>query len=267
MSDRTFGVIGSVEMDPTLLLDSTPVPVSRPGTGTSVVEGTVDGRRVVIVVRSGSDRPLAPGAIPFRENIVALKECGVTDVLSTGMVGALRSDLPVGGLVVLDQFIDFTRHRAPTLFSDTVFGLADLTNPFCARLRQAWIRAAEELGIKVFDGGCYVCVDGPRFETAAEVRMFARLGGDVIGHTLLPECVMAREAGLCYSMLAGVVNLGAGLSSRPLLARDFRPPRSLNFEAMHKMIRRISTNQLPRLGCQCPSAPMEEQEHASTETP
>lgn len=173
--------------------------------------GSWGSSRVAMVTRAGRRHPLEPGRVNYRGIVSALRIIGVRSVLSTCVVGSIRSHLTVGGLVNFDQLIDFTRHRPPTLYRDDGFSFVDMTNPYCARLRAHINDAAQQTGVSVHDGGCYVGLDGPRFETAAEVRMFRILGGDVVGHTGATEAIMAREAGLCYASIGIVTNIAAGL--------------------------------------------------------
>ncbi|MEV6013605.1 MTAP family purine nucleoside phosphorylase, partial [Streptomyces sp. NPDC051976] len=225
-----------------------------------VREGRLGDVQTFVLPRSGPRHPLPAHSIDFKENMALLAELGVTDVVSTGMVGSLRGSLPVGSVVVLDQFLDFTKHRDWTYFEDTRFGFGDFTEPFCSRLREGLVKACAEAGIPAVPNGCYVGVDGPRFETSAEVRMYGMLGGDVIGMTVLPECVMAREAGLCYATVAGVVNLGAGLAPGPLHAPDFLNTRQAHMERMKDILRHLScllSAPDAAQSCACPTVPME----------
>ena len=135
--------------------------------------------------------------------------------IATFAVGSLRQSLPVGTLVVLDDFLDFTTARPKTFFDDKVQH-TDMTQPYSHLVREELLAAGEDLGIMLEARGCYVCTDGPRYETLSEVRMFAALGGDVVGMTGVPEVVLAKEIGIEYGALAMVTNLGAGLSKEPL---------------------------------------------------
>lgn len=186
-----------------------------------IVELTVGqwkGRTVYFLPRHGRGHSIPPHRINYRANLAALAEQGVTQILATSAVGSLRSDWPAGRLVVLDQFIDFTSRREATFYDgeDDRVVHTDMTNPYCSRLREIILKTAVDLGLDIAGSGCYVCTDGPRFETAAEVRAFGRLGGDVVGMTGVPEVTLARELGLCYAAVALVTNLGAGLSTTPL---------------------------------------------------
>jgi 5'-methylthioadenosine phosphorylase len=186
--------------------------------------GTIDiqdcrheGTRYLFLCRHGDGHRLAPHEIDYRANIVALAEAGVTRIIATNAVGSLRDDLTPGTLLVVDDFIDFTRAR-PVTSTDATNGPvhADLSVPYCPEVRTALIRAGNDCEAQVLPHGVYVCVDGPRYETPAEVRMFSRWGGDVIGMTGVPEVVFAREQGICYASLAIVTNLGVGFSADPV---------------------------------------------------
>jgi len=156
--------------------------------------------------------------------------------------------------VVLDQFIDLTRQRDLTWFDGDEVAHTDFTEPYCSELRRALWECACEQGLDVRDGGCYVGVDGPRYETAAEVRAWRLLGGDVVGMTGLPEAVLAREAGLCYGVLAVVTNPGAGLAASPLSHQEV----SAAMERLRLPVARALVAALLRLprepGCRCSGA-------------
>ena len=179
--------------------------------------GSVRGESVAFLPRHGPDHGVPPHRIDYRGQVEALRRLGVQRVAATAAVGSLRPDLAPGSLVVLDQFIDMTRRRPATWFeAESGATHVDFTEPYCPEVRSSLLAAAARLGVAVADGGCYVGVDGPRYETPAEVRAFRLLGGDVVGMTGLPEAVLAREAGLCYASVAVVTNLGAGLAPGPL---------------------------------------------------
>ena len=203
-----------------LLAHAEPDVVSTPGGDVDVVVGTLDDTDVLFMTRSGRRAPWPPHLVNYRANIAALRARGVDSVIATSVVGSLRPDIPPGTLVVIDQFLDFTKHRPHTWFGDEAFAFVDFTEPYCPRLRKALIAACQSVGAHARAEGCYVGVDGPRYETAAEVRMYGSLGGDVIGMTNIPECIFAREAGLCYAALAFVSNYGAGLSPRAITREE-----------------------------------------------
>ncbi len=173
---------------------------------------------VVFVARHGTGHSVPPHRINYHANILALQQLGVTQVLGTTAVGSLRESVRPGELVLLDQFLDFTSGRNYTFFDGGPDGVrhTDMTHPYDESMRQMLIEVADACDLYLRPRGTYVCTEGPRFETAAEIDMFARLGGDVVGMTNVPEVVLARELGLQYAAVSLVTNYGAGLSDSPL---------------------------------------------------
>lgn len=241
------------------LADPRSIRLTADGTSVPAVIGSVHGQEVIVILRNSSGRPVAPHGIDYRANIEALARAGVRKVLTTAMVGSLRPSIPNGSMLILDQFIDFTRGRQVTYFTGSRFAHADMTEPYCPVLREQLIRSAGNLGLAVAPQGCYVCVPGPRFETRAEVRMFGQLGGDVVGFTSVTECVMAREAGMCFATFAGVVNLAAGLFDGDMKTEDWRGVRKLQAvrftEIVTELVRSSALDSAgARSGCGCATA-------------
>lgn len=189
------------------------VPLRR-GTYEASTGDSVD---VIFMARHGSDHSVPPHRVNYRANVTALRSAGVHRVVATAAVGSLRADLLPGTLVLLDQFLDFTRGRITTFFDEVgEVRHTDMTEPYHGETRRLLLRAAEKAGVRLEARGTYVCTEGPRFETAAEVRAYGSLGGDIVGMTNVPEVVLAREIGLAYAAVALVTNLGAGISANPL---------------------------------------------------
>lgn len=180
-----------------------------------ITVGTVQGARVAFLTRHGTHHELPPHAVPYRANAWALREVGVQRILAPCAVGSLRSDVGPGSLVVPDQLVDWTRGRVQT-FHDTFDQgpvHAEFADPYCPQGRKASLDAATAAGWDAVDGGAMVVVDGPRFSTRAESRFFAAQGWLVVNMTGHPEAVLARELGICYSSLALVTDLDAGVVS------------------------------------------------------
>lgn len=158
---------------------------------------------------------LPPHRVNYRANIAALKKLGVTAIFASTAVGTLRREWPSGTLVLLDQLIDCTSGRDKTFFD---FGAVhvDVTNPYCPALREKLKQAAQTLNFALQDGGTYICANGPRFETPAEIRAFAGWGADVVGMTGVPEAILAREANISYAGVSICTNFAAGISPTPL---------------------------------------------------
>jgi len=189
--------------------------VTTPYGEATLLEADYAGQTVWFLPRHGQNHRLPPHLINYRANISALVQLGVTEVLAVCSVGSLRLSLPPGSLVLMDQLIDMTWGRAHTTFSDVdaVFHI-DFTEPYCLRFSQFVREAALKQGLDLPLGGTYICNPGPRLETAAEIRLFQSWQADVVGMTAVPEAQLAREAGLCYALLAVVANYGAGMAGK-----------------------------------------------------
>ena len=186
----------------------------------SVKIGRLLGKEVVFLARHGAGHQLPPHRINFRANIAALAALGVKSAVATTAVGGLRRELTPGTLILLDDFIDFTLSRANKTFFDAENGgpvvHTDFTRPYSDTVRAAILAAADAEGIALRPTGTYLCADGPRYESPAEVRLFAAWGADVVGMTGIPEATLAREAGIEYAGISLITNPGAGLTPRPL---------------------------------------------------
>ncbi len=172
----------------------------------------------VFLPRHGFEHNVPPHRVNYRANVAALKELGVTNIVASAAVGSMVEHLPPGSLALLTQFLDFTRNRASTFFdgeSEKVIHV-DMTEPYCPHLRGELQTAAAAIGEMLHLDATYVCAEGPRFETPAEIKMFRQVGGDLVGMTNVPEVVLAREAGLCYAAIAIVTNWAAGVSAEPV---------------------------------------------------
>jgi 5'-methylthioadenosine phosphorylase len=175
-----------------------------------VTVATIGEHRVAFLPRHGRDHRFPPHRIPYRANLYALKKLGVRQILAPCAVGGLRADLGPGTFVVPDQLIDRTSGRVQT-FYDTGAVHVNFADPYCPVGRATMLKAAESHGIAAVDGGTMVVVEGPRFSTRAESRAYAAMGGTVINMTGHPEAVLARELALCYSAIALVTDLDAGV--------------------------------------------------------
>ena len=169
----------------------------------AITVGTLAGRRVAFLPRHGVGHRIPPTLVPARANFYALKSLGVRTVISVSAVGSLREEIAPLHLVVPDQIVDRTTSRARTFFDrEGLVGHISLAEPFCASLRELLIAGAREAGATVHGGGTYICIEGPRFSTKAESRLYRQWGLDIIGMTAMPEAQLAREAEICYAVLA-----------------------------------------------------------------
>ncbi len=176
--------------------------------------GQIAGRQVIFLARHGYGRSLAPHEINYRANIWALAEIGVSGILAVGSVGGIHPELTTGTLAVPDQILDYTHSRAATFFEgpDQPVVHVDFSYPYDVTLRCRLLEAAATLAVPVHDGGCYAATQGPRLETAAEIRRLGQDGADMVGMTGMPEAALAREKHLPYATLAVVANRAAGLN-------------------------------------------------------
>lgn len=196
-----------------------------------------------------------PHLVNYRANIAALKSLGVTRVLASAAVGSLNQSIQPGEFALPAQFIDFTHGRASTFF-DTVGEVrhVDMTEPYCPMLREELERAGRFLGQGLHASVVYVCTQGPRFETPAEIEMFQRLDGDLVGMTGVPEAPLAREAGLCYACLAVVTNWAAGMAQEPLDHQDISARMSEQMAAVKRIFTRVieTWHERPCANCRLP---------------
>ena len=175
-------------------------PFGRPSA--PLIVGDWQGVPIAFLPRHGSGHVHSPSTLPYRANIYALKSVGCTHVIASGAVGSLRETIEPRHLVVVDQVIDKTSKRASTFFDQYLVVHAEFADPFCHSLRQRLLKAAEGLGARVHSQGTYVCMEGPQFSTKSESLLHRQWGGDLIGMTVMPEAKLAREAEMCYALVA-----------------------------------------------------------------
>jgi 5'-methylthioadenosine phosphorylase len=182
--------------------------------------GTVGERTVAFLPRHGTDHRFPPHKVPYRANLWALKDAGVTRVFGPCAVGSLRREIEPRTMVVCDQAIDFTRGRTDTFYDGPQTTHVAFADPYCPTLREVLVKSAASRSIEHRDGGTMVVIEGPRFSTRAESQMFAQLGADVIGMTQFPEVILARELELCYGTVALVTDYDVGVDDIPMVTHE-----------------------------------------------
>jgi len=208
-------IAGTGLCDPKFLENMEKLSIETPyGKPSYLLKGKIDGREVILLVRHGKKHEYPPHRVNYRANIWALKELGVERVISVSAVGIINPKISPGDFVIVDQFIDFTKQRPFTFYDGSEVYHVDFTQPYCPEMRNTIIKKARELGISFHEKGVYVCTEGPRYETPAEIKMFKLLGADVVGMTNVPECVLARELCICYAAICVGTNYAAGMQSR-----------------------------------------------------
>lgn len=178
----------------------------------SAMTGRWHGRRIVFVPRHGGDHSIPPSAINYRANIAAMRDVGAEAILAVSVVGSMVPERGTGSFLLLDDYLEFTTGRAATFFDQPGHVVhTDMSTPYDPALRAVLASAAQAEGIDMASHATYVCANGPRFETPAEIRMYAAMGGSVVGMTGYPEVALAREASIPYAGVAVVANMAAGM--------------------------------------------------------
>jgi len=175
-------------------------PFGRPSD--QIMAGRIGTRRVAFINRHGRGHKLSPSEVPYAANVYALKKLGVHTIIASGAVGSLRQTIKPGELVIVDQFIDKTFRRQSSFFAGFGAVHIEMAKPVCGRLGQSISAVARRNKIKAHEAGTYVCMEGPQFSTRAESMMHRKWGGDLIGMTAMPEAKLAREAQMCYALIA-----------------------------------------------------------------
>lgn len=209
MNEATIGVIGGsglYRMDGLTDVSERMVETPYGPPSDAIVLGILRGRRVAFLPRHGRGHRINPSQVPYRANIYALKTLGVERVVSVNAVGSLREEMAPMDIVIPDQLIDRTRHRPDTFFEDGIVAHVAFAEPFCPEMRRVVSSAAATTGARIHDGGTYVTMEGPQFSTRAESALYRSWGAHVIGMTALPEAKLAREAEMCYSVVAFVTD-------------------------------------------------------------
>ncbi len=233
------GIIGGSGLyDPGIVEEPVEVRVYTPYGEPSdfITVGYVKGVRVAFLPRHGRGHRIPPHRINYRANIWALKSLGVKWIISVSAVGSLREDYKPGDFVVPDQFIDMTKGRDYTFFDGPVTAHVSMADPFCDDLRSRLVEAARRLGYPVHDRGTYVCIEGPRFSTRAESRVWKEVfRADIIGMTLVPEVNLACEAQVCYATLAMVTDYDVW-ADKPVTAEEVERIMKQNVERARKIL-------------------------------
>lgn len=204
-----IGVIGGTGLyDPKLLKNVQEITVETPYGKPSdeITVGKLSGKYVAFLPRHGKKHSIRPTDINVRANIFALKKLGVKRILAPSTVGSLKDEYQPGQIALIDQFIDRTTKREQSFYTQNKVCHISVAEPMCPDLRKTLIDVSKELEIKFHETGTYVCIEGPRFSTKAESKMFRQWGADVVGMTLVPECVLAREAEICYANISTITD-------------------------------------------------------------
>ncbi len=196
------------------------------GTVDTINKFETDNKTAYFLPRHGPEHTVPPHLINYRANIYALFKLGVKKIFATNAVGSMIQEQQPGDFVIPNQFIDFTKNRVLTFYDgNTRIGFPDgeiksgvvhldYTNPYCSDIRAIFNRKLKEFNQDVHKSGVYVCTEGPRFETPAEIKFFQIIGGTIVGMTTVPEVILARELKMCYATVCLITNYAAGMQQK-----------------------------------------------------
>jgi 5'-methylthioadenosine phosphorylase len=253
----TIGIIGGTGVyDPNILENVYDAEIVTPYGIVNYKVGDFTKKSVAFIPRHGSSHSIPPHLINYRANIWALKNLGVQNIIATTAVGSLNLAMKPGHFVLPDQFLDFTKNRVNTFYEGGERGVVhvDVTEPYCPTLRKILNQAGQNLNLSIHNGGTYVCTEGPRFETPAEITMFNKLGGDLVGMTNVPEAVLAREAEMCYVTVSMVTNYAAGISKLPLTHAEVLETMQSNTENIKQLVMSAINLLDAQIDCSCKHA-------------
>jgi 5'-methylthioadenosine phosphorylase len=224
-------------------------------TSDSIIVGLAGDRKIAFLPRHGKGHKIPPHMINYRANIWALKDLGVKRIIAPSAVGSLNYRYAPGDIMLPDQFIDFTKNRNYSFFDGSQVCHISMADPFCIYLRKIANECMHDLGIKFHDKGTYVCIEGPRFSTRSESKIFKDVyQADIIGMTLIPECVLARESEICYLSISTITDYDVW-AEQPVSTKEVIETLHKNVEItrtiISKLVPLISDN---RNDCTCGSA-------------
>jgi len=205
-----IGIIGGTGIyDPTIFNVIDEIKINTPYGETSdrITICRYKEKRIAFIPRHGKKHRIPPHKINYQANIWAMKELGVNVILAPSAVGSLKGEYKPGDIVLPDQFIDFTKKRDYTFYDGPRVCHISQSEPFCPNLRKIIIKNLEHLNYKVHTTGTYICIEGPRFSTKAESNYYRTLlKADIIGMTLIPECILASEMEMCYVSISTITD-------------------------------------------------------------
>lgn len=221
----------------------------------NIVLGTLEGMRVAFLARHGRGHRHLPGEVPYRANIWALKSLGVEHIVSVSACGSLREDFAPRHIVIPDQLFDRTSGRKLTFFGEGLVVHISFADPFCPELSEKLYEAVAETSAPLHKGGSFVVVEGPRFSTKAESRVYRQWGMDIIGMTAVPEAQLAREAEICYATMAHVTDYDVWHESEePVTVEAVVRNLLANTQVAQQAIRNLIPKLAADTECQCAKA-------------
>ena len=220
-----------------------------------IVVGELEGKRVAFLARHGIGHHISPSEVNYRANIYALKMLGVERVISVSACGSLSEDYAPGDIVIPDQLFDFTKGRERSFFTGGMVAHVGVADPFCPQLSATLADAAEQAGATVHRGGTFITIEGPRFSTRAESNLFRQWGMSIIGMTTSPEAFLAREAEMCYAVMAHITDYDVWhVSEEPVTVEMVVQTLQHNVHIAEQAIRLAVKNMPEERTCECQNA-------------
>ena len=220
-----------------------------------IVIGRLNDKKIAFLPRHGKGHRIPPHMINYRANIWALKELGVKRIIAPSAVGSLNYDYKPGDIMLPDQFIDFTKKRNYSFFDGPRVCHISMADPFCTDLRNVAIKCINDLDVRFHSKGTYICIEGPRFSTRAESKLFRDLyHAEIIGMTLIPECLLARESEICYLSISTITDYDVW-AEQPVSSKDIVETLHKNVETIRTIISKlIPLISSERTYCSCANA-------------
>jgi 5'-methylthioadenosine phosphorylase len=220
-----------------------------------IVIGTLEGKRIAFLARHGIGHHIMPTDVPYRANIYALKTLGVERIISINACGSLREDYAPGDIVIPDQIFDNTKERVRTFFGEGLVAHAGVADPFCPDLSTWVVNAVSESNVKVHPGGAFIIIEGPRFSTKSESNVYRSWGMSIVGMTSAPEAFLAREAEMCYAVMAHVTDYDVWhISEAPVSVEMVIKTLNKNTLAAQASVSRLVKTLPEKRDCSCGSA-------------
>lgn len=258
MSKATLAIIGGSGLYQMQGLEATEeinvdTPFGKPSAPITI--GTLEGTRVAFLARHGIGHHVTPTEVPYRANIYALKSLGVERIVSVSACGSLREDYAPGHIVIPDNLFDHTKDRVRSFFGEGLVAHVSVADPFCGDLSDQLESAVREAGATTHRGGTFITIEGPRFSTKAESHTYRAWGMSIIGMTASPEAFLAREAEMCYGVMAHVTDYDVWhVSESPVTVEMVIQTLNKNTNVAQTAIRNLVKGLKKERNCTCDSA-------------
>lgn len=216
-----------------------------------------DGLQVAFLSRHGANHEMPPHRVNYLGNMQALKKLGVEQILGICAVGSMNEAYAPSDCVLLVDFIDMTKSRVQTYFEGGDSGVAhvEMSDPYCTPLRTSLVDTAAHDAVTIKGEAVYVCTEGPRFETAAEIKMYQKFGGDVVGMTNVPEVVLAKELGMCYAAVGIITNWCTGVQAESIEGHEIEASVGMNKQKLVDLFMKVfKSENHSQMGCRCANA-------------